>query len=340
MKRFCSFAFLALLMLAAVFMAGCAATAAEQSAEPDVSAQEEVPKAAEEAAGPSEQPSAAKAALPADSSWTVAVDTKITHPTNITGFLNEEFGITVGFSGEIHYTNDAGQNWPDAENSSMCRFCLDIVDENVAWTGGNGDMVRVTHDGGKTWTAVTDIRLDAGHANIDFVDDTTGWIASQFKLAATKDGGETWTEMPLPEGAESICAISLRTPEDGYLLSREGLLYITGDGGATWSGQDLGLKSYDIVDMQKQPKLGKSNMAVADLSFTDEENGTVVLTGMSSGGGFVIWCLTTGDGGATWESEKIPDLGYSITKVFLTADGQYLTLASNNNQTVLLKRQS
>ncbi len=340
MKRFLSFAITVLLLAALALTAGCTATPAGEQTE---SKGNDQPSAAasqtpEDSVETSEDASAQE--TPAEQSmWAIAHNSKIEHPANIAGFLKEDIGFTVGFSGEVHYTNDAGQTWPEGENSSMCLFCLDIIDENLVWAAGNGYNVRVSHDGGKTWDAASDISLGGMPSNIDFVDDTTGWIATQSRFASTTDGAATWTEMVLPEGAESIAAISLRTAQDGYLLTREGQLYTTADGGATWSGQDLGFKDYGIIDMQKQPKLGKSNIAAADISFTDEKNGTIVLTGMYSEGGFIAWCLTTADGGATWEAEQIPDLGFSATKVFLTTDGQYLTMASNGNDTALLKRQ-
>ncbi len=340
MKRFIPFAITVLLLAAITLTAGCTATPATEQTQsngndqPSAAASQE----AEDSAAPSQDASGQETTAE-QSMWAIVHNSKIEHPVNIAGFLNEDIGFTVGFSGEVHYTIDAGQTWPEGENSSMCLFCLDIIDENLVWAAGNGYNVRVSHDGGKTWDAASDISLGGMPSNIDFVDDTTGWIATQSRFASTTDGAATWTEMALPDGAESIAAISLRTAQDGYLLTREGQLYITADGGATWSGQDLGLKDYGIVDMQKQPKLGKSNIAAADISFTDETNGAIVLTGMYSEGGFIAWCLTTADGGATWAAEKIPDLDFSATKVFLTTDGQYLTMASNGNDTALLKRQ-
>lgn len=340
MKRLFSFVMMVLFLAAAVLTAGCTGAPAGEPTEPNVSDQAiaSESQAAEDNAEPSEE-APTQETTAEQSMWAIAHNNKIEHPVNIAGFLNEDIGFTVGFSGEVHYTIDAGQTWPEGENSSMCLFCLDIIDENLVWAAGNGYNVRVSHDGGKTWDAASDISLGGMPSNIDFVDDTTGWIATQSRFASTKDGAATWTEMALPEGAESIAAISLRTAQDGYLLTREGQLFTTADGGATWSGQDLGLKDYGIIDMQKEPKLGKSNIAAADISFTDEKNGTIVLTGMYSEGGFIAWCLTTADGGATWEAEQIPDLGFSATKVFLTTDGQYLTMASNGNDTALLKRQ-
>lgn len=81
-------------------------------------------------------------AAPSASNWTVVVENKIGHRNYIGGFLDDTFGITVGYSGEIHYTNDGGQTWPKAQNSSACRYSLDIVDENLAWCGGNAFQHR------------------------------------------------------------------------------------------------------------------------------------------------------------------------------------------------------
>jgi photosystem II stability/assembly factor-like uncharacterized protein len=331
----------AVLLLAAI-LTGCSSTV------PAVQTVQETQEAMQtpETAEPAPQPSVAENTPsvdppPAESSWTPVLECAITHPAYLAGFYNEDYGITVGRTGEIHYTGDGGQTWPESENSSQCRFCLDIVDENIAWCGGNGGNVRLSSDGGKTWTAVSDINMITGHANIDFVDDSAGWVATPSRLAGTADGGDTWTEISLPEDAEGIAAICLRTPENGYLLSRNGMLYITGDGGATWRGQDLGLKDYDIIDMQEQPKLSKSTPTQADISFVDEMNGTIVFIGMSaSGKGYLTWCLTTNDGGATWESELIPLADIKPAKVFLTGDGKYLTLCDGSNNTVVLKRKA
>jgi photosystem II stability/assembly factor-like uncharacterized protein len=194
--------------------------------------------------------------------WAPVLECKITLPAYFVGFLNEDFGIALGAKGEINYTGDGGQTWTEGANGLKWRYCLDIVDENTAWSGGYGGSVYTSGDGGKTWTRVSDINLVIDHHNIDFVDDTTGWVATRLRLAGTRDGGQIWTEIPLPEGADGVAAICLRTPENGYLLSRDGMLYFTADGGATWSGRDLGFKDYDIIDLQKQPKLDKSSRSL------------------------------------------------------------------------------
>lgn len=325
MKLFYLCAMSAFLLLGAI-MSGCSSAAPAGQPEPGTEG--------------TALASATEDIIPEVSSWEVVLECKVTHPAYIVGFLNEDFGITVGAHGEIHYSADGSKTWPESENNSLCRYCLDIVDENIAWCGGNGNDVRLSGDGGRTWTAASDVNLTTAHSNIDFIDDTTGWIASVAKLAGTGDGGKTWTDISLPEGADGVAAICLRTNGNGYVLSRDGMLYATADGGATWSSKDLGFKDYDIIDLQKQPKLIKINPTVADMSFPDENNGVIVFTCSISSHGRQTWCLTTGDGGITWESELIPETGFTTSKVFVSDDGQYITLSDGGNKTAVLKKKA
>lgn len=334
MKRIYSCAMAAFFLLAAM-LSGCSSSAPAGQQDQNTQGAPLITETAEQSSLASE----AEETGSGESVWTPVLECKIKHQTYMVGFINENFGITVGAHGEIHYSGDGGQTWPGGENNSLCRYCLDIVDENTAWCGGNGNNVRVTGDGGKTWTAVSDINLDTSHSNITFVDATTGWIASFSKLAGTSDGGKTWTDIPLPEGAEGIAAICLRTPEEGYLLSRNGMLYKTADGGSTWSSRDLEFKNYGIIDLKKQPKLNSNNPTNADLSFADENNGTIVFIGLTKQG-YKTWCLITDDGGVTWKSESIPKPGFTPSKVYISDDGQYLTLSDGSNNAAVLKKKA
>lgn len=272
--------------------------------------------------------------------WTIVLDSNIAHSSNIEGFLNENCGLTVGFGGEIHYSNDQGQSWPRSENSSMCRYCLDIVDEDLAWSGGNGNNVRVTKDGGKTWSEVTDINLNSIHLGIDFLDDKVGWIASRKKCASTNDGGATWTELTLPEDRGNIVAICLRTPEDGYFMTTKGILYITADGGLTWTSKDMNFESYGVIDEKGNAGLYTSNVSLADIYFSDEDNGVIIFSGIVSGEGTKTFCLTTNDGGESWTSEEFkPKDGFIANRVYFSNDGTYLTLGSNDKKLLVMKRE-
>ena len=335
-----------LILITALMLGGCssgksadpaeASTGQREAANAPISDEKAEPTAApvsDEKAEASAESTTDESTAPLDSDWTLVVDNVISHQTYICGFLNDQEGVTVGYGGEIHYTADGGKSWPQAQNNSACRFSVDIVDENLMWCGGNGGNVRVSKDGGKTWSAVTDINLGGMHSCIDFLDDTTGWIATINKIAATKDGGMTWTEIAAPKEAKGIGSVCLRTPEDAYLLSNNGLFFVTDDGGATWNQYELDFDQYGIMaDLKGTPGLYKSTIALADISFTDENNGVMIFTGTKPGKGYETWSLTTTDGGKTWDSRVFPTVEeFSATKVFLTNDGKYLTLGDNYN---------
>ncbi|NLK99240.1 MAG: hypothetical protein GX271_01105 [Clostridiales bacterium] len=212
--------------------------------------------------------------------------------------------------------------------------------ENLAWSGGNNN-VRVTKDGGKTWSEVTDINLGGMHLAIDFIDDKVGWIAYNKKCAKTNDGGSTWTELDLPEDIKSIAAICLRTQEDGYLLTNNGLFYTTADGGSTWSSRDLDFESYGVIDEKGNPGLYKKSTSMADICFTDEDKGVVIFSSIVPGEGTKAFCLTTNDGGENWTSEKLePKEGFIVNRVYISSDGLYLTLGSNDGQLLVMKREN
>ncbi len=328
------------LLLCVSMLFGCAAAqsavalneAVQSEAPPSAPARSVAPTQAESL------PEEAPEAVEASGSWVFVTSSASDYDVNIEGFLNEDFGITAGRTGETHYSTDGGKTWPRSENMSMCRFSIDIVDENLVWNGGNGSQIRVSKDGGKTYSAVTDLPLGGSVSNIDFIDENTGWACTTGKCASTADGGMTWQPMTLPEEAKGVAALFLRTPTDGYVFSRNGMLLTTRDGGATWDVKQIEMADYKVVNEKNEPGLYKFNAAVADIAFTDEQNGTLVFTGIVPGEGTLVWCLKTQDGGAQWTAEQIavPE-GFKTNRLYLSADGKYLTLGSFSKDMMLLK---
>lgn len=290
---------------------------------------------------PTSETSTEGAVISTESSWKKTGEVQITHQSNIAAFFSENQGVTVGYAGEIHTTEDGGKTWPEASNKSMCRFCVDYVDEKLVWCGGNGNEVCVSKDGGKTWKIAGYAKLGDIHTNIDFIDDTTGWVCTAKKLYATKDGAKTWTPVKLPENLDDIATIFLRTATEGYILTNKGLLFITTDGGATWAQKDIGLASYHIVNQKQEASLTKKNIAVSDMAFTDEKTGYIVISGNVSTGGNKVFYLKTTDGGSTWSAQEVQtEGGYLTSTVSLTADGKYLTLGNVSKKVLVFKNES
>ena len=323
--------------LTALLLAGCTANKKEEVDEVDQVDNMVTTENGKETVEATESGDAQMDVASTESNWKVIMESQMFQDSNFEGFLNENFGISVGYAGAVSYTEDGAKTWTKGENSSMCRFCLDIVDENLAWCGGNGNNVRVTKDGGKTWNVVSDAVLSSTHSNIDFLDDTTGWISSGKVCMTTCDGGTTWTELDLPKEIGNIGALAIRTDSNGYILSNSGLLFVTSDGGATWTQKDTGMTDLGIKNEKGEPGLYKYKTTTADMNFYDEKNGTIVFSGLVPGEGTKLWSMVTQDGGDSWTTEEIPvKEGFNINKVYLSGDGKYLTIGSITKEVMLL----
>jgi photosystem II stability/assembly factor-like uncharacterized protein len=237
-------------------------------------------------------------------------------PTIAAEFLDDTFGIIADDHGAIYTTADGGQTWVKATDAAGSRVGLDVVDERVAWHIGAGGPVLSSTDGGGSWQAVSPLPY-SGHVEfISFLDAQIGWAASAEvnQVWATDNGGQTWTELALPEGTGDIAAIALRTARDGYLLDRMGVLYITGDGGQSWLPRPLGLDEESAIPVLTH---------TAVVRFVDADHGLIVL-GLTTGTSSTVVALRTADGGQTWEQEPVP---VQMGTFCLTHDGTLLTVA-------------
>jgi photosystem II stability/assembly factor-like uncharacterized protein len=116
-----------------------------------------------------------------------------------------------------------------------------------------------TSDGGGTWAPVfTSKTKNSLCWKISFPSDQVGYVSVQdaggsgpATFAKTTDGGQTWTESPLPKGAKSYylgIGIGFVTEDEGWVSSdydTSGPIaptYHTTDGGQTWT-QDATLQS-------------------------------------------------------------------------------------------------
>jgi hypothetical protein len=153
---------------------------------------------------------------------------------------------------------------------------------------------------------------------VSFADAETGWVYGLLKLNATTDGGQTWEEVELPERID-VVALSLRTADDGYILSEDGVLYTTQDGGENWSSVQLDMGAYGEM------MLAPSDLPTAAIRFSDAENGVIVLS-LVGGGQTSVVALRTMDGGETWTSESVV-LG-DVGVLYLTRDAKFLTIYS------------
>lgn len=253
--------------------------------------------------------------------------TTIEQPSDIymTGFYDENYGVAVGYAGMIRYTTDGGANWTVGMNSSYCRFGLDLVSEQVGYTCGNAGHVTKTVNGGKTWEKVADFGdFEPDQCKvISFISDDVGMIAAEKKMAITKDGGTTWTELTPPEEVVTIDFIS----EDAcYLIGKEDHLYFSKDEGKTWSSMDMSIENLD-----KHKTIMKS-MAI---NMKDKDNGDLFCLDKAG----KLYYYTTNDCGASWVAQDVPEVDEG-SSLYFSKDGAILTVSSSDgtNVTVITSR--
>ncbi|NLM35253.1 MAG: hypothetical protein GX206_07420 [Clostridiales bacterium] len=251
--------------------------------------------------------------------WQIVKKVPITHKANKVAFYNLDYGITVGYNGEIHYTTDQGETWPRAENQSHCQFGAEIVNEKVSYSVGNHKHLVKTVDGGKTWSRITDF----GGATpnqcqmVSFINEKVGMIASQVQLAFTKDGGATWVEQKAPS---KIMSIYMVNETDAYLVGLDKKLYVTKDAGVTWKNVAFDIEGFEDENTFSTPQA---------CTLTISEDGKGQFLYLAKGG--VLRCFETEDGFAT--VSKTCELNFSekmssSNKMYLSRDGKYLTLQS------------
>ncbi len=251
--------------------------------------------------------------------WNLVLQFSVDHPVTMTGFQNDRFGLTVGYAGESHYTNDAGKTWPEGNNQSQCRYGLEIVNDKVAWSSGNGANIRYTTDGGSNWYGAQDFGgFVPSHCRyMSFIDEKTGWVANSIKLGFTNDQGQHWQVVALPAEVNEIKAVDLRTAQDGCLMDQNGMLFSTNDAGKTWWKTSLGLNAADYY-------LKPTNTTTAAMRFFDAAHGVVIVRQLKPVNQWLQ--LTTSDGGKTWNRQVVPG---KIGTIFLTRDGQYVTITDS-----------
>jgi photosystem II stability/assembly factor-like uncharacterized protein len=277
---------------------------------------------------PTVAPSAVPSLTPSAGPWKVIQQALYEQSIYQAGFLDDSFGIMVGYNGAVFYSTDSGQNWSQGNNTSYCRFGLDIVDRQTAWNCGNAGHVRVSTDGGKNWQAVADFGSSEPDQCrfLSFLDARTGWAAAPELLGVTTDGGATWNTLALPEGIKDVAAIALRTATDGYLLDTTGTVFVTADGGQTWTTRSLGLAGNEKLTIARAP--------TAAMHFTDAQNGKVVFD-LKDG----VFSARTTDGGQTWKREPVA-IPYDAPTLYLAHDGLTLTAIDGLFNLMVLRYQT
>lgn len=178
-----------------------------------------------------------------------------------------------------------------------------LVTEDVTEEALDRWLLYATKDGGETWTpsafpAQASVEAGGTSIQLDFVDDTHGWVmiglpsSSQFDrglLMSTEDGGLSWSEVTAPSGGP----INFVDPSTGWIAGgplREQLI-ISLDGGASWKEVVVPIPP---AFSTSQPTFGAPTFVADSVAMLP-----VTFTGRRDLAGFAFYRST--DSGATWE---------------------------------------
>ncbi|MDY0083171.1 MAG: hypothetical protein RBR74_08320 [Ignavibacteriaceae bacterium] len=254
-------------------------------------------------------------------------------------FIDSNIGYIVGTATiRMMKTTDAGDTWTmNSVLPSTTYYGLKVFNENKILVGGSvnaGANIRITTDGGTTWTPDT-----LGNGTIysfAFFDSLLGFAGSSSGRGyKTTDGGFTWNQMTSLVAPTSSTFYEVFIKDNSvYFVEDDSLLFITADSGATFTTQRY-LPSGMQNQIMRSGDFYGSNLYVAGdngyfIKSTDNgvnwnSNSHVVIGGFVQG----IWGDQTGKiiaVGSLTPSQVIVsnDYGASFTPVTLSVSGSDL----------------
>lgn len=205
---------------------------------------------------------------------------------------------TVGNPRELRLTTDGGQTWQVIRSQATggAFESATMTDGNRGWAVSRQGQVFSTNSAGMSWTLIADVAAASsgdfvGGKQIEFANETDGWILEGLSIWRTKDGGVTWRKTvsvstPGVKGQPtSIHAIDAKTL---VVSATEGQSYVTRDGGDSWKVETL-----------------VSDGDFTDIWFADQQKGWV--SGYVGASGNRPLLFMTKDGGASWEEIHLAD---------------------------------
>ncbi|OFY52194.1 MAG: hypothetical protein A2W85_00370 [Bacteroidetes bacterium GWF2_41_31] len=276
------------------------------------------------------------------------------------GGSNENFGLLVGYAGQMYKTSDAGLNWdqisPDNDYpvNQICFFNqTDGLALNSNAIFNSGDLIR-TFDGGNTWE--TDTLIENGPFYMARIFGSTGYLLnSSAQMMKTTNEGNDWQLLSIPENINHFRDLQFTDNNHGFLCGTDGAFYKTNDGGNTW--QDMSLsENYNLSDLYFISENAGWVIDVAEKTILKTTNGGVDWTNTTLGDVYIFQPVSiffknefegfvtseegvlfkSDDGGATWNEFYTFSGGYAsqilftsetegwykaATKVYHTMDG-------------------
>lgn len=242
---------------------------------------------------------------------------------------SDEVVWVSGTQGKAGRSTDGGRTWEwfSIPGCDSCDFRdIEAFSANRAVIMGIAEPARIflTEDGGKNWKQVyfndaKGIFLDA----MDFWNDKDGVIAGdamngRFKGLQTRDGGQTWQDLTLPEAAEGEACFAASGTTLRTLPGKQAFAIASGGVKSRFFRYNGG--KWSVIDWPATQ--GAASKGIFSFAFHGAKNGVAV------GGDYMNPkdennnCVVTSDGGDTWTLPRKAPRGYRSAVEYL--DGRQL----------------
>ncbi len=168
-------------------------------------------------------------------------------------FIGVDIGWIVARTGKLFHTDSGGAEWRQlSTNISGTLKQVDFIDTKRGWAINDLGEVWQSNDGGGTWNRSAKFNIPTGRLlSIQFVDELHGWVLSNISIWRTEDGGINWDICdPITTNPQRIEALLFKSyflnAEYGIVGAGSGAIYITHDGGKTWTAKRIASKEATI----------------------------------------------------------------------------------------------
>lgn len=213
-----------------------------------------------------------------DSRW-ILIESPVSTNLNSVYFTSEQNGWITGDFGVLLKTSNQGRDWElvDLDINTVSLNSVFLNGRYGIITGDRGTILT-TSDFGESWVQI-DSESDSDLVKGLITDDNMFIaIGTHGAYLSSQNNGNSWDYISDFESSSTLKSISFSSVEDGWVISQDGIMYKTDDGGASW--------------VQKATFNG---LTMNDIEFTSEATGWII------GDNGVL--LHTSDGGQNWRQD-------------------------------------
>jgi photosystem II stability/assembly factor-like uncharacterized protein len=166
-------------------------------------------------------------------SWT-SQNISTTEDINCIYFIDKNTGWAVGNRGKIFKTVDAGTVWSAQQSNTVDDiYSIQAVDYNLIYACGEGGLFLRSTDGGNSWANINTGTLNdlaALHAG------TNGkvYVCGENGTILSMETGNGFKDINPSSSNTDFTSIVFISGSNGYVISRSGDIYQTGNAGFSW----------------------------------------------------------------------------------------------------------